>query len=76
VLQGETGCGKELVARALHEASPRAAEPLVVFDCGSADPALIGSALFGVDRVGRLTFALRGWDEAGRHPRWSGEHLA
>lgn len=47
VLIGETGSGKELVARALHSASPRAAGPFVVFDCGSTDPSLVGASLFG-----------------------------
>ncbi|MBI4865008.1 MAG: sigma 54-dependent Fis family transcriptional regulator [Candidatus Riflebacteria bacterium] len=47
VLQGETGSGKELVARALHLSSPRAARSFVVFDCGAANASLIDAALFG-----------------------------
>lgn len=47
LLLGETGCGKEVAARALHEASPRANGPFTVFDCGSVDRELVGAALFG-----------------------------
>ena len=46
-LVGETGTGKEVLARALHAASPRAAKPFVVFDCGAVAPTLIESELFG-----------------------------
>lgn len=44
---GETGTGKELVARALHEASPRHDGPLVVVDCTSLPKNLAESLLFG-----------------------------
>ena len=44
---GETGTGKELVARALHAASRRAARPLIRFDCSAVAPTLIESELFG-----------------------------
>jgi two-component system response regulator GlrR len=47
LLEGETGTGKGLVAEAIHQASPRAARPLVVVDCGSLPPTLIESELFG-----------------------------
>jgi transcriptional regulator with GAF, ATPase, and Fis domain len=44
---GETGTGKELVVRAIHELSPRAGKPLVPVDCGSIAPNLLESELFG-----------------------------
>lgn len=47
MLLGETGAGKEVIAAALHQASPRAGKPYVVFDCASIEPNLVGSALFG-----------------------------
>ncbi len=47
VLLGETGTGKEVLARAVHDASPRAQGPFVVFDCASVAPTLIESELFG-----------------------------
>jgi DNA-binding NtrC family response regulator len=47
LIQGETGTGKELAARAVHEASPRAAGPLVVCDVATLAPTLIESELFG-----------------------------
>ena len=46
-IEGPTGSGKELVARALHEHSPRAAGPLVVLDCAALPLALAESILFG-----------------------------
>ncbi len=50
LVRGETGTGKELVARALHQASRRAAQPLVVQDCGAIPKDLIESTLFGHER--------------------------
>jgi DNA-binding NtrC family response regulator len=44
---GESGTGKELAARAVHDQSPRARGPFVVFDCGAASDTLIASDLFG-----------------------------
>jgi DNA-binding NtrC family response regulator len=50
LLHGETGTGKEVLARALHELSDRHAQPFEVVDCGSMAPALIASELFGHER--------------------------
>jgi transcriptional regulator with PAS, ATPase and Fis domain len=47
LIQGETGTGKEMVARSVHDASPRARQPFVVVDCGAIAENLIESELFG-----------------------------
>lgn len=50
VLEGETGTGKEVLAESIHEASPLASGPFVVFDCTTVAPTLVESALFGHER--------------------------
>jgi len=47
LIHGETGSGKEGVARAIHALSPRAGGPFKVFDCGAVQSELLQSALFG-----------------------------
>ncbi len=47
LVEGETGTGKELVAEAMHDESPRARCPFIVFDCSAASATLIESELFG-----------------------------
>lgn len=47
VIEGQTGTGKELVAKAIHDYSRRKKHPLVVFDCSNQPKDLIESALFG-----------------------------
>jgi DNA-binding NtrC family response regulator len=50
LLHGETGTGKEVLARALHDLSDRRDGPFEVVDCGSMAPTLIASELFGHER--------------------------
>ena len=47
LIQGETGSGKELVARAIHYHSPRGRHPFVPVDCASISETVMGSELFG-----------------------------
>ncbi len=62
---GETGTGKELVARSIHQRSSRATGPCLRVNCGAIPPELIDSQLFGHER-GSFTGAVeahRGWFE-------------
>ena len=81
LLMGETGVGKELVARAIHDASPRQSRPLVKMNCGAIPQGLVESELFGHERgaftgalqkrIGRFEMADKGtlfMDEVGELP--------
>src|SRR5437868_6565614 len=57
VIKGETGTGKEVVAQTLHDLSPRASGPIMVFDCGAVPENLIESELFGHEK-GSFTGAI------------------
>jgi len=65
LILGDTGTGKELIARAIHARSPRANGPIIRVNCGAIPPELIDSQLFGHER-GAFTGAVesrKGWFE-------------
>lgn len=68
LITGETGTGKELIARHLHALSPRANGPFLAVNCGAFSESLVESELFGHER-GSFTgasVARAGWFEAAR----------
>ena len=72
LLTGETGSGKDVLARAVHEESPRSDGPMVVFDCGAVTASLIESELFGHEK-GAFTGAVA--ERAGAFERAHGGTL-
>jgi DNA-binding NtrC family response regulator len=72
LIAGPTGSGKELVARALHSLSPRAAKPFVAVNCAAIPEALVESELFGYSR-GAFTGAVQ--SQLGRIPAAHGGTL-
>ena len=81
LLTGETGTGKELIARGIHEASARKDRPLIKINCGAIPQGIIESELFGHEkgaftgaiqkRIGRFELADKGtlfMDEVGELP--------
>ena len=69
LLQGETGTGKEVIANAIHMASPRREAPMIRVQCGAIPDALLDSELFGHER-GAFTGAVQ--SRRGRFERADG----
>lgn len=85
LIQGESGTGKQRLAHGIHQASPRAAGPLITLRCGDATPELLEQELFGIvlesegSHPGRLELASGGtlfMDEIEKMPKNIAAQLA
>ncbi|MDY6295460.1 MAG: sigma 54-interacting transcriptional regulator [Schwartzia succinivorans] len=85
LIQGEAGTGKQRLAHGIHQASPRAAGPLITLRCGDATPELLEQELFGIvldsegSHPGRLELASGGTlflDEVEKMPKNIAAQLA
>ncbi|WP_462332631.1 sigma 54-interacting transcriptional regulator [Schwartzia sp. (in: firmicutes)] len=85
LIQGESGTGKQRLAHGIHQASPRAAGPLITLRCGDATPELLEQELFGIvldtegSHPGRLELASGGTlflDEVEKMPKNIAAQLA
>ena len=68
LIEGETGTGKDLVARTIHDLSKRKAQPFVIVDCGAVSGTLIESELFGHEKgsfTGATTTRIGAFEAAG-----------
>ena len=75
LIEGETGTGKELIARAVHELSPRAAKAFVPVNCGAIPRELLESELFGSERgafTGATARRIGRFEQAHRRIAFSG----
>ncbi len=50
LIEGDSGTGKELLAKAIHQASPRKGKPFIAVNCGAIPPTLVESEFFGVEK--------------------------
>jgi sigma-54 specific flagellar transcriptional regulator A len=59
LIRGESGSGKEVVARRIHNASPRATKAFIPVNCGAIPADLLESELFGLDEIGDMSLPMQ-----------------